>query len=505
MRRPVAGKNRTPPWWNRDLERELSTLGRWKVRLRNAKSALRRRAIRAVFVRRKAEHKRNCFKARRDSWRSFVTETGNRNPWGPVYKWLKSGGLRPSERIPASIRTADGSFTSTLLDTGERLMEALVPSDTAENESAEQIAIREETGVSLGAFKPASPETAAEFDPPAACDVEEVEMAIWRMKPKKAPGLDGITAGILRQAWPVLSQQITHAFNACLRSNKFPNCWKRAAVVVIKKSPDKDPSEAKSYRPISLLPVLSKALEHIIVARIREDTASQMSGRQYGFTKNLSTVDAMHHALQWADSRREKYVMAVFLDISGAFDCLWWPQLVKDLESAKCRSSLIELTKSYLDGRQATMVIGDQTVTKSLNKGCPQGKIQSPGPDGIPSWVWGEMHVVSTGRLVDMLNLYLIEGFFLGQWKRTRLTLLAKPRNPEGKTCSNRPLCLLDNIDEFLLTVRMNSHMSTTGIVLSEWQFVFWSGRCMDDVLRWRAKSGTGTAARRQLASPSPG
>ncbi|KAL5237090.1 hypothetical protein ACI65C_004500 [Semiaphis heraclei] len=168
MRRLVAGKHRAPPWWNRDLERELSTLGRRKVRLRNAKSALRRRAIRAVFVRRKAEHKRNCFKARRDSWRSFVTETGNRNPWGPVYKWLKSGGSRPSERIPATIRTADGSFISTLLDTGERLMEALVPSDTAENESAEQIAIREETGVSLGAFKPASPETAAEFDPPAA-------------------------------------------------------------------------------------------------------------------------------------------------------------------------------------------------------------------------------------------------------------------------------------------------------------------------------------------------
>ncbi|KAL5245469.1 hypothetical protein ACI65C_012879 [Semiaphis heraclei] len=104
MRRPAAGKHRS--------------LGRWKVRLRNAKNALRRRAIRAVFVRRKAEHKRYCFKARRDSWRNFVTETGNRDPWGPVYKWLKSGGSRPSERQTASIRTADGSYTSTLLDTG---------------------------------------------------------------------------------------------------------------------------------------------------------------------------------------------------------------------------------------------------------------------------------------------------------------------------------------------------------------------------------------------------
>lgn len=85
-----------------------------------------------------------------------------------------------------------------------------------------------------------------------------------------------------------------------------------------KKSLDKDPSETKSYRPISLLPEISKALEHVIVARIREDTASHLSGRQYG------------PALQWTEARREKYVVDVFLDISEAFDCLWWAQLVRD-------------------------------------------------------------------------------------------------------------------------------------------------------------------------------
>lgn len=189
------------------------------------------------------------------------------------------------------------------------------------------------------------------------------------MKPKKAPGLDIVTAGILRQAWPELAHQITHAFNVCQRTSKFPNCWKNTALVVIRKSPDEDSSEVKSYRPISLLPVLSKALEHLIVARIRGDTAPHMSG----FTKNLSTVDAMHCALQWTDSRQEKYVTAVFLDISGAFDCLWWAQLVKDLEAVNCRGSLIELTKSYLDDRQAIMAIGNRTVTRSLTKGCPQG------------------------------------------------------------------------------------------------------------------------------------
>jgi len=114
----------------------------------------------------------------------------------------------------------------------------------------------------------------------------------------------------------MLKEYITiSVFRNCLRTRKFPDTSKNARLVVIRKSPDKDPSEAKSYRPISLQPVISKALEHVIVQRIRADTDVHMPKRQYGFTKNLSTVD-------WKNSRPEKYVHAVFLDITGAFDCL---------------------------------------------------------------------------------------------------------------------------------------------------------------------------------------
>ncbi|KAL4127230.1 hypothetical protein QTP88_011420 [Uroleucon formosanum] len=136
--------------------------------------------------------------------------------------------------------------------------------------------------------------------------------------------------------------------------------WKNARLVVIRKSPNKDPSEAKSYRPISLLPVILKALKHVIVQRIRAITEDHMSKRQYGFTKNLSTVDAIQHALAWKNDRPEKYIHAVFFDITGAFDCLWWPQLIKDMRSAKCSEALIELTKSYLDDQHAETRIDNE-------------------------------------------------------------------------------------------------------------------------------------------------
>lgn len=103
-----------------------------------------------------------------------------------------------------------------------------------------------------------------------------------------------------------------------------------------------------------------------------------MSKRQFGFTKNLSTIDAIQHVLNWSKARTEKHVHAIFLDTSGAFDCLWWPQLVSDMKATGCGDGLIDLTKSYLDGRQSEMKIGDQVIRKTLAKGCPQGSDYGP-------------------------------------------------------------------------------------------------------------------------------
>ncbi|KAL4082913.1 hypothetical protein QTP88_029567 [Uroleucon formosanum] len=96
-------KHKPPPWWNSMLDRELSSLGHWKAKLRNARTAIAKRAIRKVLSKRKVARKRHCFKARRKAWRKFVTDAGNKNPWGLVFKWLKKGGTRPLKDIPAAL------------------------------------------------------------------------------------------------------------------------------------------------------------------------------------------------------------------------------------------------------------------------------------------------------------------------------------------------------------------------------------------------------------------
>jgi len=135
------------------------------------------------------------------------------------------------------------------------------------------------------------------------------------------------------------------------------------------------------------------------------------------------------------------------------------------------------------------------------------GRRRAPGPDGIPSRVWGVVHATDPGRLADVFNLCLREGVFPGRWKRARLALLAKPGKPEGMPSSYRPLCLLDDVGkifEFLLASRMNSHMSATGVELSERQFGFRSGRCTDDALRTlRERLMVAVSARRYAVAVS--
>lgn len=112
---------------------------------------------------------------------------------------------------------------------------------------------------------------------------------------------------------------------------------------------------------------------------------------------------------------------------------------------------------------------------------------KAPGPDGIPSRVWGVVHAARPDRLTDVFNRCLREGTFPGRWKHARLALIAKPGKPVGVPSSYRPLCLLDDVGkifESLLVVRIDAHMAATGVGLSERQFGFRSGRSTDDALR---------------------
>jgi len=87
----------------------------------------------------------------------------------------------------------------------------------------------------------------------------------------------------LRMAWPAIGHDITKLFHRCLTEGTFPEPWKQARLVVIPKPGKNDLTSPKSFRPISLLPTLAKALETIIIQDLTDETKLDEFELQHGF------------------------------------------------------------------------------------------------------------------------------------------------------------------------------------------------------------------------------
>jgi hypothetical protein len=106
--------------------------------------------------------------------------------------------------------------------------------------------------------------------------------------------------------------------------------------------PGKNLSEVESYRPISLLPIMSKLFEKLILKRLKPIIAEEhlVPTHQFGFRKNYSTINQVHRIIYIIEKTLENKSVcsAVFLDIEQAFDRVWHNGLLH-----KLRSTLLDL------------------------------------------------------------------------------------------------------------------------------------------------------------------
>ena len=107
--------------------------------------------------------------------------------------------------------------------------------------------------------------------------ITEVYQALCHLKQSGTRGLDGIDGKILKLSAPVIAETLTYVYNLCIDKSHFPSQLKQARIIPIFKSGD--PSQPSNYRPISILPVLSKPLEKHINKHL---------------SKHLETYDLLH-------------------------------------------------------------------------------------------------------------------------------------------------------------------------------------------------------------------
>ena len=108
-------------------------------------------------------------------------------------------------------------------------------------------------------------------------------------------GFDDIDAYILKMVKSELTPAITHIVNMSIRSSVFPSIWKYSKVIPLLKPGGEDQLNPKSYRPVALLPVVSKVLERVVFLQIVEymDKNGLFHPNHHGFRSLHSTTTVM--------------------------------------------------------------------------------------------------------------------------------------------------------------------------------------------------------------------
>lgn len=194
-------------------------------------------------------------------------------------------------------------------------------------------------------------------------------------------GLDNISPKFIKLILHLILPQITFLFNSVLTQSCFPSAWKFAKVVPVPKK--SSPISISDFRPISILPYLSKALEKIMKNQICEYIHSHniISEFQSAYRPKHSTTTALLKVT--GDIRKNidcrNLTILVLLDFSKAFDSVDFDILSQKLVDIGFSSSSIKLIRSYLFGRTQCVLSNDQfSNSLQLSTGVPQGSILGP-------------------------------------------------------------------------------------------------------------------------------
>ncbi|KAG5896865.1 hypothetical protein JTB14_017679 [Gonioctena quinquepunctata] len=147
---------------------------------------------------------------------------------------------------------------------------------------------------------------------------------------------------------------------------------------------------------------LGKLLERIIKSPILSHSGEEdlFHPSQFGFRTERSIVYVVQHFLRYV-REAERHSMGIFADISGAFDNMWWPMLMKFLHERNIPAEIISLMKSYLRNRRLHWPKGVQLTAYAdyvaFSMHAPNRRILEDRANSVLSTLadWAKQHKLS--------------------------------------------------------------------------------------------------------------
>jgi len=214
-----------------------------------------------------------------------------------------------------------------------------------------------------------------------APSLETVCKLLEGLNERKAIGLDKIPNRLLKLSASIIAPSLTKIFSKSIETGIFPQEWKLAKVTPIFKKGDK--TDPGNYRPISVIPVVSKVFEKIIYDQLFAyfNENNLLVQNQSGFRNLYSTVTALIEATSSWSLNIDKGMFngIVFIDLQKAFDTIDHSILLTKLKYYGIDNKSIAWFNSYLSNRlQQCSANGTLSSPCEVKLGIPQGSNLGP-------------------------------------------------------------------------------------------------------------------------------
>ena len=208
-----------------------------------------------------------------------------------------------------------------------------------------------------------------------------VNEIVSNLKNSKSCGIDNIDTHILKIIKPLIIPALTHIVNLSILTAKFPSAWKYSKVVPLLKKDD--PLCPKNYRPVALIPILSKILERVIFIQIVDYMESNglFHPSHHGYRVGHNTCTALLELYDgWVEAlERGELAGVMFVDLSAAFDCVDHNLLIEKMKILGFDCKSVMWCSDYLKDRyQSVYIDGAQSKYSKVDVGVPQGSILGP-------------------------------------------------------------------------------------------------------------------------------
>ena len=404
------------PYWSSNLQKLHSQLTEAREELENHPSPENN----AAYTKARSAFDEEKTRQTQQSWREKTADLNMENDTAKLWRLLKSlNEDHQATRSPTVLAEDNKHLTGKLAANvfADNFQEDSTLNIPREREAEVRNEIRQE-------LRKAAPSVLMTDD----FTLQELNAAVRRLKNRKSPGKDGVTNEMIKNLGSHSKQKLLDIFNQSWRTGFFPCAWKEAILVPVPKK-GKNRHSKNGYRPISLLSCLGKTMERIVNRRLQYHLEKNglISPAQSGFRKNRSTEDQIAYLTQEIENafQQKMKTLAVFVDLTKAFDKVWKEGLLLKLLKKKVCGRMYSWIQSYLFQRTARVKLdGHQSKLVKMREGVPQGGVISP-----------TLFIVFIDDIADELRRHISRALHaddLALWTASEYTTTASHRMQES-------------------------------------------------------------------------